>query len=131
MSWLYLVLAIVLEVSGTISMKLSQGFTKILPSVLMFLFYGLSLSALTLALKKIDVSVAYAVWSGLGTALIASVGVLWLREPLNALKIISLLLIIMGVIGLNLSGGVHEMSASAAAGDNAAMTQREGDDRRY
>jgi small multidrug resistance pump len=131
MSWLYLVLAIVLEVSGTISMKLSQGFTKILPSVLMFLFYGLSLSALTLALKKIDVSVAYAVWSGLGTALIASVGVLWLREPLNALKIISLLLIIMGVIGLNLSGGVHEMSAPAAAGDNAAMTQREGDDRRY
>jgi small multidrug resistance pump len=129
MSWLYLVLAIVLEVSGTISMKLSQGFTKILPSVLMFLFYGLSLSALTLALKKIDVSVAYAVWSGLGTALIASVGVLWLREPLNALKIISLLLIIMGVIGLNLSGGVHEMSTSSAAGGNAAMAQRESDDR--
>jgi small multidrug resistance pump len=122
MSWLYLVLAIVLEVSGTTSMKLSQGFTKILPSVLMFLFYGLSLSALTWALKRIDVSVAYAVWSGLGTALIASVGVLWLREPLNALKIISLLLIIMGVIGLNLGGGVHEMSASSATGGNATMT---------
>jgi small multidrug resistance pump len=129
MSWLYLVLAIVLEVSGTTSMKLSQGFTKILPSVLMFLFYGLSLSALTLALKKIDVSVAYAVWSGLGTALIASVGVLWFREPLNALKIISLLLIIMGVIGLNLSGGVHEMSASPAAGGNAPMTLRERSDK--
>jgi small multidrug resistance pump len=124
MSWLYLVLAILLEVSGTTSMKLSQGFTKILPSVLMFLFYGLSLSALTLALKKIDVSVAYAVWSGLGTALIASVGVLWLREPLNALKIISLLLIILGVIGLNLSGGVREMSASPAAGGNATMVPR-------
>jgi small multidrug resistance pump len=110
MSWLYLVLAIMLEVSGTTSMKLSQGFTKILPSVLMFLCYGLSLSALTLALKKIDVSVAYAVWSGLGTALIASVGVLWFREPLNALKIISLLLIIMGVIGLNLGGGVDRKS---------------------
>jgi small multidrug resistance pump len=107
MSWLYLVLAIVLEVSGTTSMKLSQGFTKMWPSVWMFFFYGLSLGALTLALKKIDVGVAYAVWSGLGTALIATVGVLWLKEPLNALKIVSLMLIIMGVIGVNLSGGVH------------------------
>jgi small multidrug resistance pump len=78
-----------------------------LPSVLMFLFYGLSLSALTLALKRIDVSMAYAVWSGLGTALIAVIGVLWLKEPLNTLKIVSLTLIIIGVIGLNLSGGVH------------------------
>jgi small multidrug resistance pump len=107
MSWLYLVLAIVLEVSGTTSMKLSQGFTQTLPSVLMFLFYGLSLAALTLALKSIDVSMAYAIWSGLGTALIATVGVVWLKEPLNTLKIVSLLLIIIGVIGLNLSGDVH------------------------
>jgi small multidrug resistance pump len=107
MSWLYLVLAIVLEVSGTTSMKLSQGFTQMLPSVLMFLFYGLSLAALTLALKSIDVSVAYAVWSGLGTALIATMGVLWLKEPLNTLKVVSLMLIIIGVIGLNLSGDVH------------------------
>jgi small multidrug resistance pump len=106
-SWFYLVLAIVLEVSGTTSMKLSQGFTQMVPSALMFLFYGLSLGALTLALKSIDVSLAYAVWSGLGTALIATVGVLWLKEPLNTLKIVSLMLIIIGVIGLNLSGGVH------------------------
>jgi small multidrug resistance pump len=104
MQWLYLILAIVLEVSGTTSMKLSQGFTRTLPSVLMFLFYGLSLSALTLALKAIDVSVAYAVWSGLGTALIATVGVLWMKEPLNTLKVVSLMLIIIGVIGLHLSG---------------------------
>jgi small multidrug resistance pump len=104
MQWLYLILAIVLEVSGTTSMKLSQGFTRTLPSVLMFLFYGLSLSALTLALKTIDVSVAYAVWSGLGTALIATIGVLWMKEPLNALKVVSLMLIIIGVIGLHVSG---------------------------
>jgi small multidrug resistance pump len=97
----------VLEVSGTTSMKLSQGFTKMLPSGLMFLFYGLSLPVLTLALKRMDVSVAYAVWSGLGTALIATVGVLWLKEPLSTMKVVSLMLIILGVIGLNLSGGVH------------------------
>ena len=107
MSWLYLVLAIVLEVSGTTAMKLSQGFTKMWPSVLMFLFYGLSLSALTLALKRIEVSVAYAVWSGLGTALIATVGVLWMKEPINTLKIMSLMLIILGVVGLHFSAAEH------------------------
>ena len=107
MSWLYLVVAIVLEVFGTTSMKLSEGFTKVLPSILMFVLYGFSLGALALALKKIDVSVAYAVWSGLGTALIAVVGILWFRESAGVLKIISLGLIIMGVIGLNLGTRLH------------------------
>jgi small multidrug resistance pump len=106
MSWLFLILAILLEVSGTTSMKLSQGFTKIVPSILLFLFYGLSLGALTLALKTIDVSVAYAVWSGLGTALIAAAGIIWFREPVTAVKVASIALIIIGVIGLNISGDV-------------------------
>jgi small multidrug resistance pump len=70
-------------------------------------FYGLSLGGLTLALKKIDVSFAYAVWSGLGTALIAVIGVLWFREPVSAWKVISLALIILGVVGLNLSSEFH------------------------
>jgi small multidrug resistance pump len=107
MSWLYLILAIVLEVSGTTCMKLSYGFTKLLPSILMFILYGFSLGALTLALKKIDVGMAYAVWSGLGTALIATVGILWFKEAISAVKIISLGLIIIGVIGLHLGGGIH------------------------
>ena len=102
MHWLYLLLAIVLEVTGTTCMKLSAGFTKTLPSVLMFVFYILSFSALTLALKKVDVSVAYAIWSGMGTALIATIGILWFNEPLTMIKLISLALIIIGVIGLNL-----------------------------
>ncbi|MBV6519663.1 MAG: QacE family quaternary ammonium compound efflux SMR transporter [Candidatus Brocadia sp. AMX3] len=107
MSWLYMVLAILLEVSGTMCLKLSQGFTKIVPSVLLFIFYGFSFTALSLALRKVDVSVAYAVWSGLGTILIATVGIVWFREPLNALKIISIVLIVLGVIGLRLSGGMQ------------------------
>ena len=107
MTWLYLVLAILLEVSGTTCMKLSEGFTKTVPSILLFVFYTLSFGMLTLALKKLDVSVAYAVWSGMGTALIATIGVLWFKEPLTALKLISLGLIIIGVVGLNLSGGAH------------------------
>lgn len=107
MSWVYLTLAILLEVGGTTSMKLSQGFTKLLPSILIFILYGLSFGSLTLALKGIDVSIAYAVWSGLGIALIALVGIFWFNEPAGAFKIISLGLIIVGVIGLNLLGGVH------------------------
>jgi small multidrug resistance pump len=110
MTWIYLVLAILLEVSGTTCMKLSEGFTRMLPSVLLFVFYTLSFVMLTLALKKTDVSVAYAVWSGVGTALIATIGVLWFKEPATALKLISLGLIIIGVVGLNLSGGGHEIS---------------------
>jgi len=102
--WLYLVIAIVLEVIGTTSMKFSEGFTKIIPSILMFVFYLASLAALTLALKKIDVSVAYAVWAGLGTALIATIGIVYFNESATLLKIISILLIIAGVVGLHLSG---------------------------
>src|SRR5262245_4951826 len=98
MHWFYLLLAIVLEVTGTTFMKLSEGFTKTLPSVLMFGFYALSFSALTLALKRVEVSVAYAIWSGMGTALIATIGILWFKEPLTMIKLISLVLIIVGVI---------------------------------
>ena len=107
MTWLYLTLAILLEVSGTTCMKLSEGFTKVVPSTLLFVFYIMSFGMLTMALKRLDVSVAYAVWSGMGTALIATIGVLWFKEPVTALKLISLGLIILGVVGLNLSGGAH------------------------
>jgi small multidrug resistance pump len=105
MSWIYLIVAIVLEVSGTISMKMSEGFSKITPSIAMLIFYLLGISILAVALRRIDISVAYAVWSGLGTALIATVGILWFEEPITVIKIISLTLIIMGVVGLNLEGG--------------------------
>ena len=107
MSWVYLFLAILLEVSGTTCLKLSQGFTKLLPSVLLFILYGFSFISFSLALKKIEISVAYAIWSGVGTTLIATVGILWFRKPLSALKIISIGLIIIGVIGLRLNGGIH------------------------
>jgi len=107
MSWFYLGLAIILEVSGTTYLKLSQGFTKILPSILVVILYGLSFVSLAFVLKKIDVSIAYAIWAGVGTALIAAVGILWFKEPVNVFKIISLGLIVIGVIGLNLSRGIH------------------------
>jgi small multidrug resistance pump len=106
-AWLYLGAAILLEIAGTTSMKLSNGFERLVPSVLIFLFYGLSFTALTFALRRIDISIAYAIWAGLGTALIAVIGMVYFREPLTLLKIGSLLLIILGVVGLNLSGVKH------------------------
>ena len=103
MSWFYLILAIGLEVSGTTCMKLSDGFAKTTASLLIFVFYGLSIVALTLAVKHIDISVSYAVWSGLGTGLMAVIGVVWFGEPLTSLKAAALALIIVGVVAVNLS----------------------------
>ncbi|WP_028392670.1 DMT family transporter [Bacillus cihuensis] len=101
MSWVYLCLAIFLEVAGTISMKLSEGFTKLTPSILLAFFYIGSLSFLTLALKTIEVSVAYAIWSGIGILIITFIGVFFFNESFSLLKVVSILLIIIGVITLN------------------------------
>ncbi len=101
MAWLLMIVAIVLEVCGTTSMKLADGFTKTLPSVMIFVFYGASFVALTFALKKIDLSIAYAVWSGVGTAIVATIGVLWFGEAVTTLRVVSLGLVIAGVIGLH------------------------------
>jgi len=102
-SWMFLAAAILLEVAGTTSMKLADGFSKFWPSVLVFVFYFLSFAALTFALKRIELGVAYAVWAGLGTALIAMIGIVFFKEPLSVLKAASIVLIIVGVGGLNLA----------------------------
>lgn len=107
MGWIYLISAILLEVSGTMSMKLSEGMTKIIPSILIFIFYGLSLSLLTFALKTIPVSVAYAIWSGVGTALIAVLGFSFLNESFDFFKLGGIILIIAGVVLINLKGTAH------------------------
>ena len=102
--WFYLAAAIVLEAADTTSMKLSQGFTRIVPSILLFVFYVVSFVALTFAIKKIDVSTAYAIWAGIGTALITAIGVVYFQESATFLKFLCIGLIILGVVGLNLVG---------------------------
>jgi small multidrug resistance pump len=104
MYWIYLIIAILTEVAGTTALKLSQGLTKIIPAIAMAIFYIVSFIFLAFALKKIEVGTAYAIWSGIGTALIALIGFLWFQESLDTLKVVSLGLIILGVVGLNLSG---------------------------
>jgi small multidrug resistance pump len=107
MSWLLLVASIVLEVLGTMSMKLSEGFTRPLYSALVTVFYALSIAGLTLVLKRIEVSVAYAVWSGLGTAFIAMIGVTIFGEALTVVKVVALVLIVVGVVMLNMVSPMH------------------------
>jgi len=101
---MFLITAIVLEVSGTTSMKLSEGFTRFWPSIFIFVFYALSFTALTACVKQMEISIAYAVWSGLGTFLIAIIGAAYFKEPMPLIKILSLFLIVVGVLGVNLSG---------------------------
>ena len=105
--WFFLISAILLEVAGTTAMKFSQGFTKIVPSVLMAVLFLSSLAMLTLALKKFEIGMAYAIWSGLGTVLIAVLGIYLFNETASLMKFFSILLIIAGVVGLHLSGAKH------------------------
>ncbi len=103
MHWLYLFAAIAFEVSGTTCMKLSEGFTKPLPSIGIFVFYCASIVSLTMAVKTIDISLAYAIWSAIGVAIIATIGAFYFNEPLTPMRIFFLGVIIFGVVGLNLS----------------------------
>ena len=103
MPWFLLFAAILLEVAGITSMKLSRGFSEPLPSAAVPLFYVLSAGAVILALKRLDLSVTYAIWSGVGTALAAMIGIAYFREPLSLFKLASLLLVVLGVAGLSLA----------------------------
>ncbi|MPQ26911.1 DMT family transporter [Bacillus paralicheniformis] len=103
MHWLYLFLAIFFETAGTISMKLSNGFSKIIPSILLLVLYAASLMFLTLTLKTMDIAVAYAVWSGLGIVFISVMGFLYFGESISLVKVISIILIITGVVALNVA----------------------------
>lgn len=104
MAWLLLMGAIVLEVCGTTLMKLSDGFTKLWPSLGMVAGYLGAFALLTLTLKTMPVSTAYAIWAGVGTALVALVGVVLLSEPFGWTKLSAIGLIVAGVVVLNLSG---------------------------
>jgi len=104
MAWFFLAIGIIFEVLGTICMKLADGFSKLTPSIFVFVFYGLSPVSLVFVLKKMDVSIAYAIWASLGTALICVIGIIWFKEPISIVKIVSILLIILGIFGLELYG---------------------------
>lgn len=106
--FVFLAIAIVSEVCGSSLLKLSNGFKRLYPSLGVVAGLGSAFYFLSLALQSISLGTAYAIWSGVGTALTAMVGVLFYKERLGVKKILGLLLIIGGVITLKLaSGGAH------------------------
>ena len=100
-----LLLAILSEVAGTVALKASDGFARLGPTALVVVGYGLTFYFLGLALKQIPLGVAYAIWSGLGTAGAVLAGVLLWRESLNLAGVIGIALIVAGVLILNLFPG--------------------------
>ena len=102
-SWLFLAAAIACEIVGTTLMKLSESLTRWIYVPPMLVAYLLALGGLALALRTIEVGIAYAVWAGAGTLLIAAIGIVFFGESVTALKLVSMALVVAGVVGLNLA----------------------------
>ena len=100
-AWWLLAAAIVFEICGTVSMRLSDGFTRMTPSVLIFVFYAFSFALNTFVIRVLGLSVVYAVWSGVGTVATAAIGFWYFKEPATALKLASIGLIVIGVFGVH------------------------------
>lgn len=101
---LLLAAAIGVEIVATLSLRASDGFTRLGPTLVVVVGYAGSFYLLSLVLRRLDLGLVYAIWSGVGTAAIAAIGILALGEPATALKLVSIALIIVGVIGLNVAG---------------------------
>jgi len=103
MAWIWLSCAIALEVLATSSLKAAEGFTRLWPSLIVVIGYCGSTLCLGLTLKTFDVGMVYAIWSGVGTAVIILIGIAVFGEPATALRLAGIALIVAGVVMLNLS----------------------------
>ena len=102
MSWLYLLIAGFFEIFWAVGLKLSQGFSKVLPSVLTVFGMVASFYFLSLALRKLPLSTSYAIWTGIGTAGTVLFGVFYFQESISTAHIICVVMIICGIIGLRI-----------------------------
>ncbi len=106
MHWILLSLAILSELCGSTCMKLSNGFSNLYPSILSFVFYGISFSIFIFALKHFDLSFVYALWAGIGIILVSIIGMTYFKEPVSLMKVVSIMIIVVGVVMLNISENV-------------------------
>lgn len=106
MNWIILIIAGLFETFWAYQLKLSDGFSKVVPTVLTIVGMIISFGLLAHALKTLPLSVGYAVWTGIGIIGAAILGIVILKEPVNTMKLIFLALVIVGIIGLNLT--THE-----------------------
>ncbi len=106
MSYFFLAIAIVAEVIGTSALKAAEGFSRPLPSLVVVVGYGVAFYFLSLALKVIPVGIAYAIWSGVGVALITLIGWLLFKQRLDAAALAGIAMIVAGVVVIQLSSSV-------------------------
>lgn len=103
MAWAILIVSGMLEAGWALSLKASEGFTRLWPSVSFLVLLVLSMGGLAIALRTLPVGIAYAVWTGVGASLTAILAVSLFDETMSVVKIVSLVLIVAGIVGLNLS----------------------------
>jgi quaternary ammonium compound-resistance protein SugE len=100
MAWVYLVIAGLLEVGWAVGLKYTEGFTRLVPSVLTVGSMVLSVALLGLALRDLPVGTAYAIWTGIGAEGVAALGIMLFQEPATAIRLASIALIVVGIVGL-------------------------------
>jgi small multidrug resistance pump len=105
--YVLLALTIITEVIATLSLRATEGFTKLVLSVVVVAGYGLSFWLMALTLRYLQLGVVYAIWSGVGTAIVAAVGILFLDEPARWNILAGIGLVIAGVVLLNIGGAAH------------------------
>ena len=108
MAWIYLFIAGILECGWAVGMKYTEGFSKLIPSVLVLITMAGSVWLLSVSMKTIPVGTAYAVWTGIGATGVAVIGMIFLGESKDILRILCLLLIVAGIVGLKLFSGEVE-----------------------
>lgn len=105
MAWILLVIAGLFETAFAVSLKLSNGFTRLVPTILFIVFSLASFGLLSVAMRSLPVGTAYAVWTGIGAAGTALIGMIFMRDPVTVGRLVSLVLIVSGVVGLRLFSG--------------------------
>ena len=103
MAWIVLIVSGLFEAGWALSLKASEGFTRLWPSVSFLVLATVSFVGLAYALRTLPVGTAYAAWTGIGASVTAVVGMLWLGETSSVLKVVSLVLIVAGIVGLHLA----------------------------
>lgn len=106
-AYLYLAIAIVTEVIGTSALKASEDFSKLIPSILVVLGYGISFRMLALVVREIPIGVSYAIWSGAGIVLVALVGMVLYKQVPDLAAWAGFLLIITGIAVINLFSNIN------------------------
>jgi small multidrug resistance pump len=107
MPWILLGIAILAEIVGTLSLKASDGLSKLWPSIGVLAGYATAFTLMAMSLKKLDVGITYAIWSGVGIVGAAIGGYVFFDQQLSKMTIIGMAIIIVGVVIMNLSGAAH------------------------